>query len=248
MSIDLEALERYNSYMRKFEPEKIDEFPVLSSQQVRQLDRFAIEQLGVPGVVLMENAGRGAAEVILGWIAEHGCSTVCIFCGAGNNGGDGFVIARHLHNAGQNVIVKICAERSSVKGDALVNLEIIEKMDLPILYPDLSGDIAAGLSKVGGKCDMIVDALFGTGLKGALRSPYDEVVRFINERHIPVVAVDIPSGLDCDMGDAQGQAIRAEMTVTFAAIKKGFVNKSARRYTGDIYLADIGVVPGRMGM
>lgn len=248
MSIDLEALERYNSYMRKFEPEKIDQFPVLTGRQVRQIDSFAIEQLSVPGVVLMENAGRGAAHVILDWIAEHGCSTVCIFCGSGNNGGDGFVIARHLHNAGQNVIVKICAERSSVKGDALVNLQIIEKMKLPILYPDLSGDIPAELCKLGGSCDMIVDALFGTGLKGALRSPYDKVVRFINDRHVPVVAVDIPSGLDCDSGDAQGQAIRAEMTVTFAAIKKGLLNHSARRYTGDIYLADIGVVPGRMGM
>jgi NAD(P)H-hydrate epimerase len=209
----------------------------LSRQEVREVDRRAIEELGVPGVVLMENAGRGAAEVL----ARLGCrGPVVICCGKGNNGGDGFVIARHLDNRSIPVRVLIFTQPQDLTGDAAVNYQIIAKAGLPIeVYAGESWDertLQAELAKP----EWIVDALFGTGLTGPVRKPLDRVIAAINASQKHVLAVDIPSGLDCDTGQPLGPTIRAEHTVTFVAEKRGFANPSSKEWIGQVHVVDIG--------
>ncbi len=220
----------------------------MTREEVRAFDRWAIEELQVSGVVLMENAGRSCAELIkekLGGIGQPG---VCIFCGTGNNGGDGYVIARHLLNSGFEVRVVIAGDRTKIKGDAKINLDIWEKLGQAAELLDLTGDIAGQVRAFAAGADMFVDGIFGTGLGGEVRGPYRRLIESINEQGCPVLAIDIPSGLDCNTGKPLGTAIKAAYTVTFAAVKKGFVaSKSAQEYTGGIYVASIGVEPGAAG-
>ncbi len=230
--------------MEKYSPDK--KCVVMSRDEVRAVDQWAINTLGVPGVVLMENAGRSCAELIKEKLAEASEPKVCIFCGTGNNGGDGYVIARHLLNYGFRVTVVICGDRSKVKGDAKINLDILERMGQTINLLDLKGDDIPGqVITFAASADMLVDGLFGTGLNGQLSDAYKQLVESINSENRPVLAVDIPSGLDCDTGEPLGAAIRAKYTVTFVAVKKGFTNTDAvSQYTGDIFIASIGVEPG----
>ena len=230
--------------MDRYSPDK--ECVVMSRAQVRVVDQWAIDTLGVPGVVLMENAGRSCAELIKEKLAETSRPKVCIFCGMGNNGGDGYVIARHLLNGGFQVTVVICGDRSKIKGDAKINLDILERMGQPIDRLDLKdGDIPAQVKAYAAGADMLVDGLFGTGLNGQLRDEYIKLIEGINSENRLVLAVDIPSVLDCDTGEPLGAAIRANYTVTFVAVKKGFTCADAvSQYTGDIFIASIGVEPG----
>jgi NAD(P)H-hydrate epimerase len=209
----------------------------LSRQEVRELDRRAIEELGVPGVVLMENAGRAVAEVLV----RLGCQgPVAICCGKGNNGGDGFVIARHLDNRSIPVRVLLFARPEDLTGDAAVNYQIIARSNLPIhVYAGEAWDEKA-LEADLAKAEWVVDALFGTGLTGPVRKPLDGVIAAINARRSHVLAVDIPSGLDCDTGQPLGPTVRAELTVTFVAEKKGFANSSAKEWIGQVHVVDIG--------
>jgi len=231
--------------MRKFEPRDVKSFVVMSRSEVRQFDAWAINDLGVPGTVLMENAGRSCAELIIERLADIDGARVRVFCGTGNNGGDGYVIARHLVNVGIETGVVICGDRDRIKGDALVNLNIIEGMKVAIEQMDITeGRIGEQVEALANGCDMLVDGLFGTGLRGELRGGYCELIEDINARKLPIVAVDIPSGLDCDTGRPLGAAIKAVATVTFAAVKKGFAEcPEAANYTGEIYVASIGVEP-----
>jgi NAD(P)H-hydrate epimerase len=210
---------------------------MLSRDEVRAIDRRAIEEFGVPGVVLMENAGRGAAEVLLS-LGVRGPVVVC--CGKGNNGGDGFVIARHLVLHGCDVRVLLFAPPGELRGDAAVNYGIIAKLRLPMEQmtepldePRLSRELAAA--------DWVVDALFGTGLEGPVRRPLDRVIELINASRTKVFAVDIPSGLDCDTGKPLGAAVRAQHTATFVAVKKGFLEPGAEAWTGKVHVVHIGV-------
>ncbi len=235
----------YNKGMEKYTPDK--SWRTMSRDEVRAVDAWAINEIGVPGVVLMENAGRSCAQLLREKLAGAASPRVCIFCGAGNNGGDGYVIARHLLNAGIVVKVVLCGQRDKVQGDARVNLDILEHLGHTIepLDPG-AGDAAARVRASSGDADWIVDALFGTGLRGALKGEYQALVDAINNLGRPILAVDIPSGLDCDTGEPLGTAIRAACTVTFVAVKKGFVaSPQARAYTGDLYVASIGVEPRR---
>ncbi|AQT69536.1 Nicotinamide nucleotide repair protein [Anaerohalosphaera lusitana] len=222
---------------------------VLSREEVRKFDEWAIEQIGVPSCVLMENAGRGCAEVILEHLGDVENPKVCIFAGIGNNGGDGFVIARHLADAGCDVKVVTCGDQSKIKGDAKTNLDIVCKMEIGVFQLDMG---LYGLDKrvehFAKDSDIIVDALFGTGLKGALRGNYPELIDDINKLGKSVVAVDIPSGLNCNKGvpTEKQLAIKANFTVTFAAAKRGFTSTASREYTGDVYVAGIGIEPVRM--
>lgn len=217
----------------------------MSRDQVRSVDRWAIEEIGLPGVVLMENAGRSCAEFVKGKLEGKPDSRVCIFCGTGNNGGDGYVIARHLLNAGRAVSVVLCGDREKVQGDARINLDVLAALgetieDLDPGQPD-AADLVASLAK---GADFVVDALFGTGLHGTLRQDYRVLVDAINALDVPILAVDIPSGLDCDTGQPLGAAIEADWTVTFVAVKKGFLAAPlARQYTGQVRVASIGVEP-----
>ncbi len=219
---------------------------IMTRDQVRGFDSWAIKELGMPGVVLMENAGRSCAELVRDKLSQVANPKVCIFCGSGNNGGDGYVIARHLLNYGFEVCVVLCGDREKVKGDAKINLEVLEEMGQAIEILDPGGDdISMRVRTVAAQTDMIVDALFGTGLQGQLRGNYINLIESINSLGRPVLAVDIPSGLDCDTGEALGTAIKADCTVTFVAVKKGFsVGSDVRQYTGEIYVASIGIDPG----
>ena len=227
--------------MKKFQPDQ--KCLLMSRDEVRAFDAWAINELGVPGIVLMENAGRSCAQFIIETLSKVKEPKVCIFCGTGNNGGDGFVIARHLLNAGFAVTVAVCGNIAKIRGDARINLDILIGLGLKIERLDMEGTeiIDASVTKLANEANMIIDAIFGTGLMGALHDEYKRLIESINELGCPILSVDIPSGLDCDTGLPLGAAIKANCTVTFVAVKKGFVFENARAYTGDIFIASIGV-------
>jgi NAD(P)H-hydrate epimerase len=210
---------------------------LLSRDEARELDRRAIEGFGVPSLVLMENAGRGTAELLLR-LGIHGRMTVC--CGQGNNGGDGFVIARHLDNHGVPVKVLLFGRPDGLSHDAGVNYRILERAGLPLhAFADEAPEGAVLRQNLAG-AEWVVDALFGTGLRGPVRAPFDRVIAAINDSLARVLAVDVPSGLDCDTGRPLGPTVRARHTATFLALKKGYVNPAARQWLGDVHVVDIG--------
>jgi NAD(P)H-hydrate epimerase len=213
----------------------------LSRQQVRAVDRYAIETLGIPGVVLMENAGRNVADAIESYMGSVAGQAIAVVAGAGNNGGDGFVVARHLAMRGAKVVTFLAAPGGKIAGDAKINLDVLRKLGHEIRHVDdlQAADLSASLRKFA----VIVDALAGTGLRGAPEGALAAAVEQVNRADKPVVAVDIPTGLDCDSGRATGPAVRATMTVTFVARKKGFDCPQAAEYTGKVIVADIGIPP-----
>jgi NAD(P)H-hydrate epimerase len=210
----------------------------LTRAQVRDLDRRAIHEFGVPGVVLMENAGRGAAELLVRLNPDR--QRVLILCGPGNNGGDGFVIARHLQNNGYDLDVLLFGSVERLPPDAAVNARVWQRSAaLWTGEPDRPLDV--DLRRViDGAPGWILDALFGTGLTRPLGRPFDEVVSAVNAGGRPVLAVDIPSGLDCDTGEPLGPTIRATHTATFVALKAGFRNPNARQWLGEVHVLAIG--------
>jgi NAD(P)H-hydrate epimerase len=209
----------------------------LSREQLRLLDRRAIEEFGVPGVVLMENAGRGATELML---ARGASGTVVICCGKGNNGGDGFVIARHLDNHSVPVQVHLFGRPEELTADAAVMHHIIQKAGIPIhVHASAEIDIDA-LAREFASATWVVDALFGTGLSGPVRPPVDLVIAAINDSGARVLAVDIPSGLDCDSGKPLGSTVRAQHTATFVAMKKGYKEATAKEWLGEVHVLNIG--------
>ncbi|HAU38225.1 MAG TPA: NAD(P)H-hydrate epimerase [Phycisphaerales bacterium] len=210
----------------------------LTRRQVREIDRFAIEQFGVPGAVLMENAGRNAADAAERLLARMAGRSAAVVAGGGNNGGDGFVIARHLALRGVRVVTFLLAQPDAIAGDARINLDILRALGHDLR--DASAD-PAGLGEQLRAFDLIVDAIGGTGVRGALRGVQAQAVEQINAAGRPVLAVDIPTGLDCDTGQAEGPAVRAVLTVTFVARKVGFDAPGADRYTGEVVVADIGI-------
>lgn len=214
---------------------------VLSRRQVREFDRLAIEDWGVPGVVLMENAGRNATDAIEKFLGGVSGKSLAVVAGTGNNGGDGFVIARHLHLRGAGVAVFVVGELAGMTGDAAANFAILGKlkMDIRACPAAALADLAEELRAF----DLVVDALGGTGISGPLRGDLATAVEQINAAGRDVVAVDIPTGVDCDTGKAEGPAVRAALTVTMVARKKGFDAPGADRYTGQVVVVDIGV-PG----
>ena len=215
----------------------------LTREQIRNIDRVAIEQYDMPGVVLMENAGRGTAQHVVELLGTVDGKRIVAVCGAGNNGGDGFVIARHLHNAGAKVTILLAAEADRLTGDAAVNFRIVKAMGLPTRPALTAAQIEqAGEYLVG--ADAIIDALLGTGFLGHLRSPMDTLIARINaagDHGAKVVAVDIPSGLDCDTGLPGGNAVRADLTATFVAPKVGMLASVAADHVGRLVVVDIGV-------
>jgi NAD(P)H-hydrate epimerase len=213
---------------------------LLTREQARELDRRLIEEVGVPGVVLMENAGRGVAELLRA-LGVQGLVVVC--CGKGNNGGDGFVAARHLDNAGVAVRVLLFARPEDLGGDAGVNYRILTHSPVPIeVMPDTVSE--ADLGRALASADWIVDALFGSGLQGKVRPPFDRVIAAINAGAARVLAVDIPSGLDSDTGKPLGVAVRAHHTATIAAPKKGFAELGAGDWLGCVHVIDMGMPRG----
>jgi NAD(P)H-hydrate epimerase len=229
----------------------------LTREQIRRIDTIAIEQYDVPGVILMENAGRNAARAIRRHaLSEPERATVAIVCGSGNNAGDGFVIARHLANLGARVELYLAADPARLAGDAAVNYRIAERMGIPQTDVRSSEQLAAAGTRWR-QCDVLVDAILGTGFVGQVRPPLDEVIRVINavkgrppglpaasDASLPVrpviVAIDLPSGLDADTGSPGNATVRADLTITMVARKIGFDAVGATDYTGPVIVVDIG--------
>lgn len=210
----------------------------LSREQVRRIDRLAVERYGIPSLLLMENAGRSAAEIIRAVYGEFGAAFVV--CGTGNNGGDGCVIARHLHNAGWSVRVLLAGKPQRMTADLRTNFKITSAMGLQVLT---ATDAASQQKAVSGiaEDDVVVDALLGTGFTGEVRSPIAELITALNAAaRRPTVAVDVPSGMDCDTGETGGVCIVAGLTVTFVAKKPGLVAEHAAAYVGKLEVAGIG--------
>jgi NAD(P)H-hydrate epimerase len=211
---------------------------IVSVKEMQRLDRMAIERLGIPSIVLMENAGRSVAEAVIETISSGDTGKAIFVCGTGNNGGDGFVAARYT--AGRlgvdKVTVFIIGDPSRIKGDPLTNLKILKNIgteikdfrdmeDMIIRYP-------AGL---------LVDAIFGIGLKGEIKGEYLRAIEMINDCTLPVVSADVPSGLDADNGIPLPDAVKAKKTVTMQFPKKGFYINKGPIYTGEVIVADIGI-------
>jgi NAD(P)H-hydrate epimerase len=208
----------------------------LTRQQVRRVDQIAIDQYGIPGIVLMENAGRGVVDTL----CQLGVAgPVVIACGKGNNAGDGFVIARHLMLRGVNARVLLWAEPEELAGDAATNYQILAKTDVLIDVFGPEHDQQRLAECIAG-ADWIVDALLGTGATGQPRSPLDTVIKALNQSPARRLAVDLPSGLDCDTGATAEQTFRADHTCTFVAYKPGLLVAEAALYVGQVHVLDIG--------
>ena len=222
---------------------------VFTREGARAVDRDCAEECGLPGVALMENAAAGLAQVchaMLRRARAQGGATVLILAGPGNNGGDGFAAARRLRNAGWRPVVALLGEPRDPDSDAAVNLRVLRALRDP--SPDIRPvSDAADLDALGalrGAPALIVDAILGTGLDRPLEGLPLDAVRWINSwratRGCPVLAADIPTGLDCDSGLTLGDGVRADATATFAGLKAGFLPAHAREFLGEVSIVDIG--------
>lgn len=230
--------------------------PLLNREQSRRADRLAVEKYGLSGLVLMENAGRGAADVLcrLGGCAPASAAgdapapvlthrdfggPVVICCGRGNNAGDGLVMARHLELRGHPVRVLLWSHSAELSGEAAANYAVLRKGETPIVRLAGPHDPARLDAELAGAA-WIVDALLGTGARGEPKPPLDAVIDRLNASGAPILAVDLPSGLDCDTGQPAAHTVRAAVTCTFAAAKPGLVAPEAQPFVGRLVVLDIG--------
>jgi NAD(P)H-hydrate epimerase len=207
-------------------------------QQIQQLDKTAIEEIGIPSLVLMENAGRSVAQEIVHRARRIKRPRVCIICGVGNNAGDGFVAARHLINAGIDGKIFLVGQGGALKQDAAVNLRILRNLNCPI--QNVGPQDLLSLQEIA-KAHVVVDAMFGVGLNREVTDPFWTVIEAVNKMGKRVVAVDIPSGLDGTTGKVYGVCVKADITVTFSFIKRGFLKGQGPKYVGKVVVADIGI-------
>jgi NAD(P)H-hydrate epimerase len=205
----------------------------LTRWQLREIDRLAVEQYRLPSIALMENAARSAADAACDMLGAIRGRNVLILCGGGNNGGDGLALARHLHNRGAEISIALTIDPARYHGDAQTNWEIVSAMRLPCA-PAHAEAIAES------RADLLIDAIFGTGLTEAPREPFPAIVDAISRSGRPVLAIDLPSGLDCDTGQPPGACVRATRTITFVAEKAGFAAPTALPYLGSVTIGDIG--------
>lgn len=209
----------------------------VAAARMREIDRLAREKFGIPELILMEHAGKAAAEAARRFYRKGPGVRVVVLCGGGANGGDGFVAARHLDNWGVPVRVVLLAIRAKIQGASRINFEILRKMGVPV-------NDAASLSgwerlAVRLKPAVVVDAMLGTGVSGAVREPVASAIRWTNRQRCPVVAVDVPSGLSSDTGEPCGEAVKATATVTFGLPKRGLLRGRGRELSGKVSIADI---------
>jgi len=213
---------------------------LVKASEMQQMDRFTIQEIGMPGVVLMENAARGASWVFLDHFAPSPGSRVLILCGRGNNGGDGYVMARYLFSAGLKVTVLVLAEFRKIAGDALVNLGILRRLGFPVREVP-SEEQWKKQRRLLKDCDFVIDGLLGTGLNAPVRGFYAGVIEDVNKANKPVCAIDIPSGLNADTGQVMGAAVRADLTVTFGFPKLGQILFPGAGLAGRLVRMDIGI-------
>ena len=210
---------------------------ILSRAQVRRVDQVAVERFAISGLVLMENAGRATAD-LLEQLGIEGRVLIC--CGTGNNGGDGFVLARQLDGRGYNVEVIVSGPDSKLRGDAAANFEVIQRSG--ISCRTLVEQVGRRqFAEAANGADWVVDALLGTGARGEPRAPLDRAIAILNEADTKRLAIDLPSGLDADSGEASGAVFRADHTATFVAEKPGFAREPGCRLTGVVHVLGIGL-------
>ena len=216
--------------------------PALNRQQSRQVDRLAIEHLGISGLTLMENAGRECTNVI----AAHQFSSVILLCGKGNNAGDGFVIARHLLTREIPAVIILLVNPDSLSGEALTNYEILTKLPTTIIFVDETNVVSA-LDRLDTDSNMaVIDCMMGTGGQGTPRPPFRQAIEWANRQPAFRIAIDIPSGLDCDTGQASASTFQAQRTLSMVATIIGFSQKGAKSFTGNVTVIDIGIPPSSL--
>ena len=209
---------------------------------MRECERQATSEYSIPSLLLMENAGRSVADAIEKYYKKIQHKTFLIFCGKGNNGGDGFVVARHLFNRGANVHILLVGEKPEIKGYAKTNLAIVSQLQKKInntsrfSFHEITKHIADYPS-----CDFIIDALFGTGFNGYVRAPYTEIIQWMNESGKPIIAIDIPSGINSETGIKTNIAVKAQLTITMAVKKTGLLLNDGNENSGTIVVADIAI-------
>src|SRR4051812_16990249 len=213
---------------------------VLNTQQMREADRRTIDEVGIPSIVLMENAGRQAVAAMEAAFEDLASTHVGVMCGRGNNGGDGFVVARTLIQRGIETSVFLLGSVADVRGDARTNLEVLGRIGLTVVEISNAQEWELHFSEIS-RCELVVDAILGTGFHGQLSGLLETVVADINGLGLPIVAIDLPTGLSADTCDVEGEAIEASMTITLAAPKIPLILPPADTYSGDLVIADIGI-------
>ena len=207
---------------------------------MREADRFTIEDIGIPSLVLMENAGRQVVAAIEAAYEEQLAGRVAVLCGRGNNGGDGFVVARTLLQRGVDTSVFVIGSLGDIRGDARTNLDILGRLGVTVVEVADEQSWELHFSEIS-QCTLIVDAILGTGLRSPVSGMLETVIADVNASDIPIVAVDLPSGLSADTPHLIGDCISAAMTVTLAAPKLPLVLPPAEAHAGDVVIADIGI-------
>jgi NAD(P)H-hydrate epimerase len=207
---------------------------------MRDIDRAAIEQFGIPRLVLMEHAGAAIAKTAAGMLTGRRSKRVAIFVGRGHNGGDGCVAARHLVNRGATAIVYLVGAGDGLTEEAGVNLEIVRRLGVPVVPVAVEADLQAVPAQLADAA-LIVDALLGIGLTGLVRPPAAQAIEVMNTANKPVLAVDVPSGLDATTGQVLGGCVRATQTVTFGLLKRGLTIGEGPAAAGKVTVADIGL-------
>jgi ADP-dependent NAD(P)H-hydrate dehydratase / NAD(P)H-hydrate epimerase len=213
---------------------------VLNTQQMREADRRTIDEVGIPSVVLMENAGRQAVAAMEAAFEDLATTHVGVVCGRGNNGGDGFVVARTLVQRGIETSVFLLGSVADVRGDARTNLEVLGRIGLTVVEISTAQEWELHFSEIS-QCELLVDAILGTGFHGRLSGLLETVVADLNGLGVPIVAIDLPTGLSADSADVEGEAIEASMTVTLGAPKIPLILPPADTHSGDLVIADIGI-------
>lgn len=213
---------------------------VLNTEQMREADRRTIEDIGIPSIVLMENAGRQSVAAMEAAFDDLAASRVAVVCGRGNNGGDGFVVARTLVQRGVETSVFLLGSVAEVRGDARANLEVLGRLGMTVVEITNAQEWELNFTQVS-DCNLVVDAILGTGFRGKLSGLLETVVADLNALGVPIVAIDLPTGISADSADVEGPAIEASMTVTLGAPKIPLVLPPGDTHAGDLVIADIGI-------
>lgn len=212
----------------------------ITSKKMREIDRRAQEEFGIPSIILMENAGREAYQAVLDMLPKKKKGRVVCICGKGNNGGDGFVCARHLIDWGVNTDIFLLGCPGGLKGDAKVNFEILKKSGKTIENLKDKKAFCSFKAKIK-KAQLLIDAIFGIGLSGEVKEPHRTIISLMNQSKKPILAIDVPSGLDATKGKVLGICVKAAKTVTFALPKTGFIKNDGPLYIGKLIVADISI-------
>jgi len=214
----------------------------ITSEQMYKIEENGHMVIGMKRFLMMENAGHGISDFVVGRLKNVKGKKVVAVCGTGNNGGDGFVACRHLAGHGAKATVILLGDPSSIKSEeARLNWGIIEKMDsVEIIF---GREINNEIKKRVANADIVLDGIFGTGIRGEIREPYAAAIDLINNSKAYVLAIDVPSGFDPNTGAIHEKVVKADATVTFHRMKAGLEGKSAKKYTGPVYVENIGIPP-----